>query len=105
MVDLRVRRETSELCFDRRHDPGDFFRAPLEVFRRKDPERYRRNAKVNTPFEQVVELVGARHICVLRGRQTLTLAITSIAVKDQANMVRHRKRPDLPKQPMFIKPI
>ena len=95
-MDLVVFRKKFELLFDRTQNSGYFFARAFQVLSRQNPKRNGRNFERDTPFEQVIQLVGTRHINVMRINKMGFAAIASVAIENESNVMRDGGSADLP---------
>src|SRR5258707_4323209 len=63
---------------------GDLWGRAFAVLSGKHPESDRWNFEVNTPVDQVVQLIGACHVDIVRMAQPISAAKPSIAIQDQS---------------------
>src|SRR5579871_6662444 len=83
-------RESDQLGLDRGEDARDFGRRPAKILGRKHPQRDRRNGEFGAPFENLVELVGAKTIDRARLDDPERAAMAAVAVEDNADVAGAR---------------
>src|SRR6516162_2941796 len=104
-VNRRITRQSLQLGFDGAEDPGDFRRWPAKIVGRKDPQGHRRNAQLDAPVENLVELVGAEIVKLPRLGDPERAAVPAIAVENDADMARGRPTLDVADEPTGIEVV
>ena len=79
-------RRLLELFLDRSKDAGDLFGRALSISVESAHSVIDRNVELDAPVEQVVQLVGARHVDFVRIVHFILAAEPSIAIQDQTNV-------------------
>jgi hypothetical protein len=104
-ADAPVLGEAGELCLDRRENPGQLAGRAEEVLGREHPERERRDPKLRTPGEHVVELLGAKAVGEPRVGQAALAGVAAAAVEDDADVAGDGTAADLAGQAPCVEAV